>query len=133
MQPLDHGPRQPSRPPFSAAIVGEGSSTPQSWDPNNNPSNPNSFHAWNSRASQQPLITMYINAVYYPNWRVYRNQPPSSLNFAMISHVFYAFAQSVPALLLMITNGMLTWMQCFGRRYDNCKTVNWDLELFSDI
>jgi chitinase len=38
---------------------------------------------------------MYINAVYYPNWRVYRNQPPSSLNFGMISHVFYAFAKWV--------------------------------------
>ncbi|KAF2675061.1 chitinase [Microthyrium microscopicum] len=36
---------------------------------------------------------MYTNAVYYPNWRVYRNQPPSSLNFGMISHVFYAFAR----------------------------------------
>jgi GH18 family chitinase len=35
---------------------------------------------------------MYSNAVYYPNWRIYRNQPPASLNFDVISHVFYAFA-----------------------------------------
>ncbi|KAF1986138.1 glycoside hydrolase family 18 protein [Aulographum hederae CBS 113979] len=35
---------------------------------------------------------MFTNAVYYPNWRVYRNQPPSSLNLGAISHVFYAFA-----------------------------------------
>jgi hypothetical protein len=124
MQPSDQGPRQPSRPPSSAAIVGQGSSTPQSWDPNNNPSNPNSSHIWNSRASQQPLITMYINAVYYPNWRVYRNQPPSSLNFAMISHVFYAFAQSVSASYPILTNGMLTWMKCFGRWLHMCKCFN---------
>lgn len=39
-----------------------------------------------------PLQNMYWNAVYYPNWRIYRNQPPVSLNFDVISHVFYAFA-----------------------------------------
>jgi hypothetical protein len=37
-------------------------------------------------------ITVYANAVYYPNYRVYRHQPPSSLNFGIISHVIYAFA-----------------------------------------
>ncbi|KAF1912563.1 chitinase 1 precursor [Ampelomyces quisqualis] len=35
---------------------------------------------------------MYWNGVYYPNWRIYRDQPPISLNFDVISHVFYAFA-----------------------------------------
>lgn len=39
-----------------------------------------------------PFENMYWNAVYYPNWRVYRDQPPISLNFDVISHVFYAFA-----------------------------------------
>ncbi|KAF2187635.1 glycoside hydrolase family 18 protein [Zopfia rhizophila CBS 207.26] len=38
---------------------------------------------------------MYWNAVYYPNWRIYRNQPPVSLDYSVISHVFYAFAWSV--------------------------------------
>ncbi|KAJ5613845.1 hypothetical protein N7528_007499 [Penicillium herquei] len=33
----------------------------------------------------------YINAVYYPSWRVYRGELPSSLNLSIISHVFYAF------------------------------------------
>jgi GH18 family chitinase len=37
-------------------------------------------------------LTMYFNGVYYPNWRVYRDQPPSTLNYNVISHVFYAFA-----------------------------------------
>ncbi|KAF2202873.1 chitinase 1 precursor [Delitschia confertaspora ATCC 74209] len=41
--------------------------------------------------SRHPVIKMYWNAVYYPNWRVYRQQPPSSLNYDIISHVFYAF------------------------------------------
>jgi GH18 family chitinase len=35
---------------------------------------------------------MYWNGVYYPNWRIYRGQPPSVLNYNVISHVFYAFA-----------------------------------------
>ena len=42
-----------------------------------------------------PIFTMYTNAVYYPNWQVYKNNPPSSLNLEVISHVFYAFAWSV--------------------------------------
>lgn len=44
----------------------------------------------------QPQGKMYFNAVYYPNWRIYRDQPPVSLNFDVISHVFYAFAWSDP-------------------------------------
>lgn len=39
---------------------------------------------------------MYFNAVYYPNWRIYRNQTPASLNYDVISHVFYAFAWVKP-------------------------------------
>jgi chitinase len=39
-----------------------------------------------------PPVNMYFNGVYYPNWRIYKNQPPSSLNLDVISHVFYAFA-----------------------------------------
>ena len=35
-----------------------------------------------------------VNAVYYPNWRVYKSQPPSSLNLKYITHIFYAFAWS---------------------------------------
>jgi chitinase len=36
------------------------------------------------------------NAVYYPNYRVYRGETPASLNFGCISHVFYAFAHVSP-------------------------------------
>jgi chitinase len=43
-------------------------------------------------AFSTPLQAMYWNGVYYPNWRIYRDQPPVSLNFDVISHVFYAFA-----------------------------------------
>ena len=35
-----------------------------------------------------------VNAVYYPNWRVYKAQRPSSLNLKYITHIFYAFAWS---------------------------------------
>ncbi len=41
--------------------------------------------------ADQATILSYTNAVYYPNWRVYRQQGPASLNLAYISHVFYAF------------------------------------------
>lgn len=37
-------------------------------------------------------IPIYTNAAYYPNWRIYQKQPPSSLRLGFISHVFYAFA-----------------------------------------
>jgi len=34
--------------------------------------------------------------VYYPNWRIYKNEPPSSLKLGLISHVFYSFAWVKP-------------------------------------
>lgn len=37
-------------------------------------------------------IPYYVNAVYYPNYSIYRPRPPSSLSLDYISHVFYAFA-----------------------------------------
>lgn len=51
--------------------------------------------------SEEPLVvdadpavasSAYANAIYYANWRVYRGEPPSSLDFNVITHVFYAFA-----------------------------------------
>ena len=42
--------------------------------------------------ASKPQITNRINAVYYPNWRIYRQQPPSSMNLRYITHIFYAFA-----------------------------------------
>lgn len=43
-----------------------------------------------------PKITMFLNGVYYPNWHIYKQLPPSSLNFDVISHVFYSFAHVKP-------------------------------------
>lgn len=37
-------------------------------------------------------VPFFVNAAYYPNWRIYRQQPPSSLRLGFVSHVFYAFA-----------------------------------------
>jgi hypothetical protein len=37
-------------------------------------------------------VPFYTNAAYYPNWRIYQKQAPSSLRLGFISHVFYAFA-----------------------------------------
>ncbi|OMP84901.1 Chitinase 1 [Diplodia seriata] len=38
--------------------------------------------------SEQPP---FIHGAYYPSWKIYRNQPPSSMDLDIISHVFYAF------------------------------------------
>ncbi|RDW82659.1 chitinase-2 [Coleophoma cylindrospora] len=53
------------------------------------------------RPSQAELVAknehiMLINAVYYPNYRVYREDTPASMNLSCISHVFYAFANVAP-------------------------------------
>lgn len=33
-----------------------------------------------------------MNGAYYPNWRIYKQETPSSLPLNLISHVYYAFA-----------------------------------------
>ena len=48
-------------------------------------------------ASNEPSRKAFVNAVYYPNWRVHRKQPPSSLNLEYVSHIYYAFARLVCA------------------------------------
>ncbi|KAI6087199.1 glycoside hydrolase family 18 protein [Hypoxylon rubiginosum] len=40
-------------------------------------------------SSSQP----FINAVYYPSWRVYKGFPPSSLQLDCINQIFYAFTR----------------------------------------
>ncbi|KAF7503070.1 hypothetical protein GJ744_004352 [Endocarpon pusillum] len=45
-----------------------------------------------SQPTDQRKITNFVNAVYYPNWRVYNGQTPNNLNLDNVSHVFYAFA-----------------------------------------
>ena len=39
-----------------------------------------------------PILDVYSNAIYYPNWDVYTT-PPSTLKLNIVSHVFYAFAR----------------------------------------
>lgn len=39
---------------------------------------------------------VYVNAVYYANWRVYKNEPPSLLKPDVCSHLCYAFARVKP-------------------------------------
>ncbi|KAI5809328.1 glycoside hydrolase superfamily [Pyronema omphalodes] len=41
---------------------------------------------------RQRELRMFVNAVYYPNWSIYKQQPPSSLKLNQISHVYYSFA-----------------------------------------
>jgi len=54
------------------------------------------------RRPSQPSLDASIsdltrkNAVYYPNYRVYRDETPATLNYNCISHVFYAFAHVSP-------------------------------------
>jgi GH18 family chitinase len=37
-------------------------------------------------------LTLYLNAVYYPNYRASATESPASLPLDTISHIFYAFA-----------------------------------------
>ncbi|THC91046.1 hypothetical protein EYZ11_009486 [Aspergillus tanneri] len=55
------------------------------------------FPHWRRKAAERSSnssyeVPFYMNAAYYPNWRIYRQQPPSSLRLGFVSHVFYAFA-----------------------------------------
>ncbi|PKY04784.1 glycoside hydrolase [Aspergillus campestris IBT 28561] len=55
------------------------------------------FPHWRRKAAERSSSSSYevpffLNAAYYPNWRIYRKQPPSSLRLGFISHIFYAFA-----------------------------------------
>ncbi|KAL9125576.1 MAG: hypothetical protein Q9217_005241 [Psora testacea] len=65
-------------------LVEQAGSLPQQSSPSNTDT------AREKPASQS--ASAFLNAVYYPNWRVYRQQPPSSLNLSYITHIFYAFA-----------------------------------------
>lgn len=46
----------------------------------------------NSHTNSSSNVSMFINAVYYPNWDIYKQRPPSCLRLDVISHIFYAFA-----------------------------------------
>ncbi|OJI96321.1 hypothetical protein ASPVEDRAFT_157741 [Aspergillus versicolor CBS 583.65] len=55
------------------------------------------FPHWRRKAAERSSgssseIPFFLNAAYYPNWRIYRKQPPSSLRLGFVSHIFYAFA-----------------------------------------
>lgn len=44
-----------------------------------------------AQTSNQASLEPAINAVYYPNWAVYRPKPPSAIELDSITHVLYAF------------------------------------------
>lgn len=58
---------------------------------------PGLYHA--SKLDERSPIQLYVNGVYYPNWKVYDQKTPSTLNPEWISHVFYAFAGYVREVL----------------------------------
>ncbi|RAK74822.1 glycoside hydrolase family 18 protein [Aspergillus fijiensis CBS 313.89] len=55
------------------------------------------FPHWRRKAAERSSsssyeVPFYLNAAYYPNWRIYQKQSPSSLRLGFVSHIFYAFA-----------------------------------------
>lgn len=46
---------------------------------------------------------MYTNAVYFPNYRVYRGDTPAQLNYGCINHVYYAFASVSPDGVVLVS------------------------------
>lgn len=75
-----HPPAQPPRPPIP------------SW------SKQDAFGQMQRRTSKPDTTVMRVNAVYYPNYRIYRgdHESPATLNYGCITHVFYAFAKVAP-------------------------------------
>ena len=80
-----------------------------------------------------------VNAVYYPNWRVYDYQFPSSFDLSTVSHVFYAFVHldsdgnlyfndrwadcEIP-LGTQVTHGCLrSWTQIRKQKYPHLKII----------
>ncbi|KAG6021459.1 hypothetical protein E4U41_002480 [Claviceps citrina] len=53
-------------------------------------------HAERSRIASSVARVMYINAVYFPNSRVYRGDSPGMLNYSCINRVYYAYASVGP-------------------------------------
>jgi chitinase len=82
------------------------------------------------------LTNCSINAVYYPNWRIYKGQTPSTLPLSLVSHVFYAFAWVKPSgevylsdewadtqLEVNETNGCLRSFQQLKVEHDHLKVI----------
>lgn len=64
------------------------------------------FPHWRRKAAERSSgssseIPFFLNAAYYPNWRIYRKQPPSSLRLGFVSHIFYAFAWYILVMHLL--------------------------------
>lgn len=78
MTPSVPGPNNNGWPPAAALNSLSSTATPSS--------------ALASSSSAALDIPIFANAAYYPNWRVYKKQPPSSLRLGFVSHIFYAFA-----------------------------------------
>ncbi|KAL9030287.1 MAG: hypothetical protein Q9196_001584 [Gyalolechia fulgens] len=77
-----------------------------------------------------------VNAVYYPNWKVYSQLPPSSLDLEYITHVYYAFAFLKPDGFIYLsdeyadtqitvdgTQGCLNALKNLKQQHPNLKTL----------
>lgn len=45
-----------------------------------------------SRMAASVANVMFVNAVYFPNYKIYEEYTPGDMNYMCISHVYYAFA-----------------------------------------
>ncbi|KAL8933718.1 MAG: hypothetical protein Q9216_006237 [Gyalolechia sp. 2 TL-2023] len=67
-----------------------------------------------------------VNAVYYPNWKVYTQSPPSSLDLEHITHVYYAFAFDEYAdekIAVDGTQGCLNALKKLKQHHSSLKTL----------
>ena len=60
---------------------------------------------------------MYTNAVYFPNYRVYKGDTPGELNYGCINHVYYAFANLSPDGTVFVSSSSTPLIR--GRRLAN--------------
>jgi hypothetical protein len=68
-------------------------------------SSPSGVSGYPMHTGHPSPIVSFANAIYYPNYKVYNGQTPSTLNLGFVSHVLYAFAWLVtPYPLEFATN-----------------------------
>ncbi|KAL8706726.1 MAG: hypothetical protein Q9201_000251 [Fulgogasparrea decipioides] len=67
--------------------------------------------------------SMAVNAVYYPNWKIYAQAPPSSLDLEHITHLYYAFALYYTQVAVDGTQGGLNALRNLKQRHPKLKSL----------
>ena len=81
------------------------------------------------RIAASAANVMYMNAVYFPNQRIYQGDTPGMLNYSCINHVYYAYAGVSPdggvfvslSFLFCLFSASTGLVPCFKHHYAKCR------------